>query len=149
MGGEGLDLLDHDGSDNRNTDLPGVIGCEPALAGQMPKGVVHKTAVGVGQLELNACQRLLRDRIQFSDHQIAGFLVVEAEDVCPAVADFDGLGRTVQHHTLWNLDLPCDDRSTGLYAGDDHPAILTGDVLAVAVADYGSAAVRDQEGHAL
>ena len=149
MGGEGLDLLDHDGAHNRDTNFPGVIGLEPPLAGQMAEVVIHIASVRIGQFKLNPRQRLLCDRIQFADHQISGFLVIEAEDVRPAVADFDGLGGAVQHHAFRYLDLPCYDRSTGLYAGDDHPAILTGDELAVAVADYGSAAVRDQEGDAL
>ena len=141
-------LCDHS-SHHRHPNLPGVVGLEPALAGQMPKVVIHKAAVRVGQFKLYICQGLLRNFVQFPNHKVSRLLVVEAEDVRPVIADLDGFRRSIQHYAVRDLDLPRGDGGPRLQTGDHHTSILAGDVLAVAVADYGPAAVRDQEGHAL
>ena len=115
----------------------------------MAEIIIHIAAVGVGQFKFHIRQRLFCDGIQFPDDQIPSLFVVKAEDIGTVIADFDALGLAVQHHAIGDLDLPHVDGGSRLHPGDDHPAILAGDELAVAVADDRTTAVRNQKGHAL
>ena len=146
VSGQTLYLFHYDSTHNGDTNLPGVVGLEPPLAGQMPKDIVHKAAVRVGQLKFNACQRLLCDGIHFFDHEIPGLFVVKTEDIGAVIADLNGFGNAVQHHTLGYLDLPHGDGGPRFHAWDHHPAIIAGDELAVAVAHNRPTGISDQEG---
>ena len=143
-------LLDHDSSgDPADADLAIGVGGVQALTGQMPVGVIHIAALGIGQLELHAGQRLAGQLVQLPDHQGPLLLVVEPEGLHLTLFDLDRLGRAVQDVTLQSFDFTRGDGGARLQVRDDNAAVLIGDIFAVAAAHHRAGAVGDQEGHPL
>ena len=67
---DGFGLLGHDcARDAADADLAIGVGSVEALAGQVAVGVVHVSAVRIGQLELNASERFLCHGIQLPDDE--------------------------------------------------------------------------------
>ena len=115
----------------------------------MAVGIVHISALGVGQLKLHISQRSLGDLVQLADDDGPGAFVDKAEGLPLAGLDLDALGGGVQQDALGDLDLLGGDGSSRLQIGYDDAPILAGDVLAVIGSDNRTCRVCNQESHAL
>lgn len=99
-------LLYHNGAGHAgDVELAVAAGGIQAVGGQMPVGVVHIAAAGIGQFKLHPGQRLFCDGIQFADDQFAGLFVPKRELLHSPGLDFDVLWRAVQHKTLHSYGL--------------------------------------------
>ena len=97
----GAGLLRHDGpGDAGDVDLPVGVGGIEAVGGQMPVGIVHIAAPGIGQLKLHPGQRLAGGLVQFTDDEFTSPLVPKGELLHLAARDFDVLGGAVWHTHL-------------------------------------------------
>ena len=106
---------------------------------------VHKSAVGVGKLELRAGNQCAGHAVLLQNDQCSSLFVGEGKGLNLTLLNFDGLGGAVQHIALHGLHLAGGNGAAGSEVVDGDAPVSIGDILAVAWANRGTVIVRHQE----
>ena len=145
----GAGFLHHDGAGHAgNVNLAVGVGDIQTVGGQVPVGVVHIPAPGVGQLKFHTGQRFAGGLVQLADDKLPGPLVPEGEGGS-ALTRFDlhGFRGAVQHEALHRLDLLGGDGAAGFQPLNDDLALGIGVEGAIAGADRGAIPIHHFEAH--
>ena len=114
----------------------------------MAVGVIHKAAVGIGELELRPGNQIPGHAVLFLDDQSAGLFIPKRQ-----LLDFSGLnqnvlGSAVKHISLHGLDFAGDDGGAGFDAVQHDLARLVRIVGSIVRANSGPGAVHHLKAHA-
>ena len=149
IAGSRLDLFRHNSSHNTgNANLTFIVRGIEAVAAQVAVVGVHIAAVGIGQLELSAGDKIAGYAVFLLNHQRTGPLVPKRQLLDFTALNENILGRSVQHKALHGLDLSGNHRSSGLNAFQDDFTGFIREIHPIVRADSGTGAVHHLEAHA-
>ena len=99
IAGNGLDFCDHNrAGDLIQNDLAVLVGHIQSIGGQFTAFSIHEPAIGVGDLELNALQRLSGYRVNLVDDKAPQLLVFDGDGLRIAAAADDNIGHSFFNH---------------------------------------------------
>ena len=143
-----LDLFRHNSSHNTgNANLTFIVRGIEAVAAQVAVVGVHVPAVGVGQLELRAGDKIAGYAVFLLNHQCTSLGVPKGEMLHTSARDFDVLGCAVQHIAFHGLDLSGNHRGSGLNTFQDDFSRLVGVIAAIVRANGSPGTVHYLEAH--
>ena len=127
IAGNGLDFCDHNrAGDFIQNDLAVLIGHIQSVGGQFTALGIHKPAIGVGDLELNALQRLSGYGVNLVDNKATQLLVFDGDGLCIAAAADDNIGHSFfDGISIGRFDF-CQHISTGQQIGQLDLAVGVG-----------------------
>ena len=115
----------------------------------MPVVIINVAAVGVGELELRACDQSASHAVFLLDDQGTGpFVPKDKFGSLGTCGDLHALGSAVQHEAVHRLDLPRGDHGAGFQPFDHDLACVVGVEHTIAGADRRAGAVHYLKGHA-
>ena len=136
----------HGADDAGDADLTRFIGVINAVAGQFAVGVGNEAAIRVGDLKLDALQRLpVGAGADLADDEITGRLVQKLQMRRFAALDERVLGAVIQQVARFCSDFTGNDRHAGFQTIHQNFACGIGGEAAVVVAEIMAAAVGQQE----
>ena len=148
IAGDGLRLCDDQrANDAADQDLTVFVRPIDPVGRQLATFIRHIAAIGVSHTELNACQRLASNTVQFHNAQAAERLIAELHRHNLVGAHFDGLWRVVQDIAGFCTHFLDDQCSVGIKAIDQNGADAIGYILTVSVAHDGAVGLCDHEFH--
>ena len=148
IAGDGLRLCDDQrANDAADQDLTVFVRPIDPVGRQLATFIRHIAAIGVSHTELNACQRLASNTVQFHNAQAAERLIAELHRHDLVGAHFDGLWRVVQDIAGFCTHFLDDQCSVGIKAIDQNGADAIGYILTVSVAHDGAVGLCDHEFH--
>ena len=97
IAGNGLDFCDHNrAGDLIQNDLAVLVGHIQSIGGQFTAFSIHEPAIGVGDLELNALQRLSGYRVNLVDDKAPQLLVFDGDGLRIAAAADDNIEMCIR-----------------------------------------------------
>ena len=118
IAGKGLDFCDHDrAGDLIQNDLAVLVSHIQSVRGQLAALSIHEPAIGVGDLELNALQRLSGYGVNLIDGKATQLLVFDGDGLGITAAADDNIGHSFFNHiAIGRFDF-CQHISTGQQIG--------------------------------